>query len=76
MLGVHSVMSQRGSEEVSPVLDDTHTDPRVLQSLLGSDSLSRVNSQHLVDEIFGLWSHRVPLWGGKLNPTRARPHMR
>lgn len=44
----------------------TYADPWVLQSLLGSDSLGGVDSQHLVDQIFSLRSHRVPLWGGKL----------
>lgn len=44
----------------------TYADPWVLQSLLGSDSLGRVDCQHLVDQIFSLRSHSVPLWGGKL----------
>lgn len=44
----------------------THTDPRVFQSLLGRDSFGWVDGQHLVDQVFGLRSHRVPLWGGKL----------
>ena len=54
----------------------THADPWVLQSLLGSDSLGWVDSQHLVDQVFSLRGHRVPLWGGKLKHihTHACPH--
>lgn len=54
----------------------TYADPWVLQSLLGSDSFGWVDSQHLVDEIFSLRSHRVPLWGGKLKSihTHTCPH--
>lgn len=55
----------------------TYADPWVLQSLLGSDSLGWVDSQHLVDQIFSLGSHRVPLWGRKLKRihTHAFPHI-
>ena len=51
---------------------NTYADPWVLQSLLSGDSLGWVDSQHLVDQIFSLRSHRVPFWGGKLNtPTHS-----
>lgn len=55
----------------------TYADPWVLKSLLGSDSLGWVDSQHLVDQIFSLRSHRVPLWGRKLKRihTHAFPHI-
>lgn len=47
----------------------TYADPWVLQSLLGGDSLGWVDRQHLVDQIFSLRSHRVPLRGGELKRT-------
>lgn len=49
----------------------TYADPWVLQSLLGCDSLGWVDSQHLVDQIFSLRSHRVPLRGGELKDTHT-----
>ena len=44
----------------------THADPGVFEGLLSRDALGRVNGQHLVDQVLGLGSHRVPLWGRKL----------
>lgn len=52
----------------------THADPGVLESLLGCDSLGRVDRQHLVDEILCFRSHRVPLGGGKLKPQHTHTH--
>lgn len=45
---------------------NTYADPGVFEGLFGSDSLGRVNGQHLVDEVLCLWSHCVPLWGWEL----------
>lgn len=44
----------------------TYADPRVLESLLGGNSLGRVDGQHLVDQVLGLGGHCVPLRGGEL----------
>lgn len=40
---------------------NTYADPGVLEGLFSSDPLGRVDGQHLVDQVLGLWSHRVPL---------------
>lgn len=45
---------------------DTYADPGVLEGLLGYDPLGWIDCQHLVDQVFGLWSHCVPLWRRKL----------
>ena len=50
---------------------DTHADPWVFQSLLGSDPLGGVDGQHLVDQVLGFRSDRVPLRGGELQESRA-----
>lgn len=54
----------------------TYADPWVLQRLLGSDSLGRVDSKHLVDQIFSLRGHGVPLRGRELKRIRSHafPH--
>lgn len=44
----------------------TYADPRVLQGLVGRDALGRIDSQHLVDEVFGFRSNGVPLRGWEL----------
>lgn len=56
------VLCEKGTQ----VSECTYADPWVLQRLLGCDSFSWVDGQHLVDQIFRLRSHRVPLWGRKL----------
>lgn len=38
----------------------------MLEGLVSSDPLGRVDSQHLVDQVLGFGGHCVPLWGGKL----------
>lgn len=48
----------------------TYADPGVFECICGSDSLGWINGQHLVDQVFGLWSHRVPLWGWELLEER------
>lgn len=45
---------------------DTYADPGVFECVGGRHSLGWVNGQHLIDQVFGLGGHRVPLWGGKL----------
>lgn len=40
---------------------DTYADPGVFECICGGHSLGWINGQHLVDQVFGLWSHRVPL---------------
>lgn len=53
---------------------DTYADPWVLEGLLSCDPLGWIDGQHLVDQVFGLWSDRVPLWGRELKqPTE--PHV-
>jgi hypothetical protein len=37
-----------------------YADPWVFKGFGGRDALGRVDSQHLIDEIFGFWCHRVP----------------
>lgn len=51
------------------VAANTHADPRVFQSLLSRDSLGWIDSQHLIDEVFGFRGDRVPLWRGELEET-------
>lgn len=41
---------------------DTYTDPRVLESLVSRDALGWVYGQHLVDQVLGFRSYRVPFW--------------
>lgn len=51
----------------------TYADPRVLQCLVCRDALGGVDGQHLVDEVFGFGSDRVPLRGWELErKTRHR----
>lgn len=45
---------------------DTYADPGVFECIGGRHSLGRVNGQHLIDQVFGLGGHCVPLWRGKL----------
>lgn len=53
---------------------DTYADPWMLEGLLSCDPLGWIDGQHLVDQVFGLWSDCVPLWGGELKrPTE--PHL-
>lgn len=42
-------------------LCDTYADPGVFEGVCGSDSLGRVDGEHLVDQVFGFWGHGVPL---------------
>lgn len=49
----------------------TYADPGVLDGLVGSDPLGRVNCQHLIDQILGLGGHCVPLWRRKLKEDPA-----
>jgi hypothetical protein len=37
-----------------------YADPWVFKGFGGRDALGRIDSQHLIDEIFGFWCHRVP----------------
>jgi len=48
----------------------TYADPGVFEGLVGSDSLGWVNGQHLVDQVFCLWSHCVPLRGWELGQMK------
>lgn len=41
---------------------DTYTDPWVLESLVSRDALCWVYGQHLVDQVLGFRSYRVPFW--------------
>lgn len=61
-------------EETGSVVCDAYADPGMLESICSSDSLSWVNGQHLVDQVFGLSSHCVPLWRGELVGRRQRGH--
>lgn len=45
---------------------ETHRDPWVLEGLGCCDPFGWIDGQHLVNEIFGFRSHRVPLGRGKL----------
>lgn len=44
----------------------TYANPRVFQRFVCCDALGGVDGQHLVDEVFGFRSDRVPLGGRKL----------
>lgn len=44
----------------------TYADPGVFESLCSSDAFTGIDSQHLVDQVFGLWSYSVPLRGREL----------
>lgn len=44
----------------------SHRDPGMFERLGSCDAFGRVDGQHLIDEIFGFRSHRVPLRGRKL----------
>lgn len=56
LTGLNFVMT-----ESSDWMWDTYADPGVFKSICSSHSLSWIDGQHLVDQVFGLWSHRVPL---------------
>lgn len=45
---------------------DTYADPGVFECVGGRHSLGWVDGQHLIDQVFGLGGHCVPLWRGKL----------
>lgn len=49
---------------------DTYADPGVFEGLCSRDAFTRVNGEHLVDEIFGLGSNGVPLGGRELSGER------
>lgn len=49
----------------------TYADPRVFEGLRGSDAFARIDCQHLVDQIFGLRSYSVPLWGWELSKKQT-----
>lgn len=52
---------------------DTYADPWMLEGLLSCDPFGWIDGQHLVDQVFGLWSDCVPLWGRELKrPTEPR----
>lgn len=53
---------------------DTYADPWMLEGLLSCDPLGWIDGQHLVDQVFGLWSDCVPLWGGELK-RKTEPHL-
>lgn len=46
---------------------DTYADPGMFECVRGGHPLGRIDGQHLVDQVFGLWSHCVPLRGGELS---------
>lgn len=50
----------------------THADPWMLERFSGRNTLSRVDSQHAVDEVLGLMSHGVPFRWRILNITTLR----
>lgn len=52
-------------------VSETYADPGVFEGVCGSDSLGWINGQHLVDQVFGLWSHCVPLRGRELFEERC-----
>lgn len=70
--GFFSPATCAGKTTVASKTGDTYADPWVLEGLLSCDPLGWVDGQHLVDQVFGLWSDRVPLWGRKLR-TQTRP---
>ena len=41
----------------------TYANPGMLERLVRTDSFRGIHRQHLVNEIFGLWRHSIPLWG-------------
>ena len=45
----------------------TYADPGVFERLCGSDAFTGVDGEHLVDQVFGLRSYGVPLWGWELS---------
>lgn len=45
----------------------TYADPGMFEGLGGGDAFTGVDGEHLVDQIFGLGSHGVPLRGRKLS---------
>ena len=51
-------------------IKDTYADPWMLESIIRADPLCRIYSQHLVDQIFGFWSHSVPFRGRILKETK------
>ena len=50
----------------------TYADPWVFESLISSDSLGRVNSQHLVNQVLSLWRNGVPFGRGKLETRQEK----
>ena len=52
----------------------TYADPGMLESLGGVDTFSRVDSQHTVDQILGLWGDCVPFWWGVLQHKHTYKH--
>ena len=50
----------------------TYADPWVLEGLLRCDPLGRVDGQHLVDQVLGFRSHRVPLGRRELQRQTER----
>ena len=52
-------------------LHAAYANPWVLERFIRANSLWRVHRQHLVDEIFGFWSHRVPFWWRVLQAKKA-----
>lgn len=51
---------------------ETHRDPGVFERLGRCDPFGRIDGQHLINEIFGFRSHRVPLRRGKLGDEERR----
>lgn len=49
----------------------TYADPGVFEGLSGSDAFTGVDGEHLVDQIFGLRSYSVPLWGWELSKDKT-----
>lgn len=52
-------------------VQNTYADPGVFEGLCSSDTFTRVDGKHLVDQIFGLRSYSVPLWGRELSEIKT-----
>ena len=77
---------QDEGESLWAYIRGSHWDPRMFEGLCSCDALCRINGQHLINEIFGFRSHRVPLrrrelghnesnrWGVRWHRSEVRWH--
>lgn len=74
MLGRRSGIAVRARETQSQqLMSDSHRDPGVFERLGRRDPFGWIDGQHLVDEVFGFGSHRVPLGRRKLGRGDETP---